>query len=213
MPGFDLQYTAICRLMIRSLYLFEDMGRLDSIKVAQLYGGASAVIRGMIFYEEKEFYLLASTTYIFQSLYLASCTLLRFLKTSFSRHVDTSGGSSLFLSSVSLLQKMSIANDDGPAKAATVLSLLWRSERVFKRADGSERLELRIRSRSAMSLIFDCLLWCREEFLQPTASGDERKADEASRLLALADVGRGAHKPRGSSARVERDCCRPVDRS
>lgn len=146
--------------MVRSLYVFED-AQLNDPKTAQLYAAACSVIRQISLQEDV---LAAATTYIIQGLFLSGCTLFKLLKTSFAKHVDVSSGEALFLSSVRLMQKVSIARNDFPAKCATCLSLLWRSERVFKRADGSEMLEPRIRSRASMSLIFDCLWWCREEF-------------------------------------------------
>jgi transcriptional regulatory protein LEU3 len=150
--------------MIRSLYLFEDMGQLDQIKTAQLYSAACSVIRGVLYLQDIIDLLHGLTTYLLQSLYLSSCTLLRLLKTSFAKNLDTTSGEALFLSSVGLLQKLSIGNNAYHAKAATILSLLWGSEKVFKNADGSETHELRIRSRSTMSLVFDCFWWWREEF-------------------------------------------------
>ncbi len=147
--------------MVRSLYTFDDAGQLNDPKIAQLYAAACSVIRQILYMEDV---LNVATTYMVQGLLLSGCTLLKLLKTSFAKHVDVPIGQALFLSSVRLMQKVSIANNDFPAKSATCLSLLWRSEKVFKKPDGSEMLELRVRSRSSVSLIYDCLWWCREEF-------------------------------------------------
>jgi hypothetical protein len=102
--------------MIRSLYLFEDMGQLDQIKTAQLYSAACSVIRGVLYLQDIIDLLHGLTTYLLQSLYLSSCTLLRLLKTSFAKNLDTTSGEALFLSSVGLLQKLSIGNNAYHAK-------------------------------------------------------------------------------------------------
>lgn len=99
--------------------------------------------------------LSAASTYIVQSMFLSGYILLRLLKTTLAKHVDVPSGQALFLSSVRLLEKVSVANNNFPAKCANILSMLWRSEKVFNRSDGSQMQGLRLCSRPNMILIFD----------------------------------------------------------
>jgi len=68
---------------------------------------------------------------------------------------------------MALAKKVSIENNDIPAKSTQVLKQLWMSNKVFMQDNEIEgSLKLRIRSRLAMSLALDCLWWWKEEFGQ-----------------------------------------------
>lgn len=93
-----------------------------------------------------------------------SHVLLRMLKTSFSRYIDVERARSALFLGISLHKKMSVQNDDVPARNGVALTQLWNSTRVFKRVNGTEALALRIRSRLTGSVVLDGVVWWREEF-------------------------------------------------
>lgn len=103
-------------------------------------------------------------TYIFHAVLLAGATIFRLMRSPFGKHLEYETSRATLFSAINLLRKMSITNDDGPAKAAVIMSQLWNSDRVFRKRDGSISTELRVRSRLAVSGVYDCAWWWREEF-------------------------------------------------
>lgn len=90
--------------------------------------------------------------------------LLRLLKTSFSRYIDVERAKAALFLAISLHKKMSVQNDDVPARNGVALTQLWNSTRAFKKSNGSEAVALRIRSRLSGSVVLDGIVWWREEF-------------------------------------------------
>jgi predicted ATPase len=104
-------------------------------------------------------------SYIICALLYASYALLRILKSSinvFSGETEEAK-SSLFLA-IGLMKSLSIDNNDMCSKSCMYLTQLWNSSRAFKKADGSDMLDLRARSRLNGSHVVDTILWWREEF-------------------------------------------------
>ena len=104
-------------------------------------------------------------SYIVCAFLFASYALLRILKSSipFLSGERDEAKSSLF-SAIALLKSLSIDSNDMCSKSCTYLNKLWNSSRAFKKADGTDMLDLRARSRLNGSHIVDAICWWREEF-------------------------------------------------
>jgi hypothetical protein len=103
------------------------------------------------------FYFVAVTN-------MAAVTLLRLLKSSVAAYLDVESAKETFFLGVNILKRLSLEHSDISARMVMILTQLWNSEKAFKRPDGSEHTELRIRTRLAMSPVFDTIWWWREEF-------------------------------------------------
>ena len=154
----------ICRLTIQVIHLYESPGKVDTEGRIRLYTTARQLI-GLVETLDKTVEPAAySTAYIYPAVVLAAVVLLRLLKHSVAKGRDQDDLKPTFFSALNLLKRMSIENNDGAAKSAIMLSQLWTSDRVFRNRDGTTNFELRIRTRLAMSLVYDCTWWWREEF-------------------------------------------------
>lgn len=102
--------------------------------------------------------------YMVNGLLFASYALLRILKSSvpYLSGESEAAKSSLF-AAIGLLKSYSIDTNDMCSKSHMFLTQLWNSPRAFKKADGSDMLELRARSRLNGSFVVDAILWWREE--------------------------------------------------
>lgn len=146
------------------MHFFKSPDKIDNASLGKLYSTAASLIEGVIDLDKKCDFIQYSTAYLMRSMALASCILLRLIKTPFVEYIDADEAKSIFLMALQVVQRFSISNNDAPARASTAISKLWRSDRVFKNADGSWKLRLRVRTRYGMSLMWDCMWWCREEF-------------------------------------------------
>jgi predicted ATPase len=104
-------------------------------------------------------------SYIVCALLYASYALLRILKSSIAilSGEEDEAKTSLFLA-IGLMKSLSIDNNDMCSKSCMYLTQLWNSSRAFKKADGTDMLDLRARSRLNGSHVVDAILWWREEF-------------------------------------------------
>lgn len=104
-------------------------------------------------------------SYIVCAFLFAAYALLRILKSSipFLSGERDEAESSLF-SAIGLLKSLSIDSNDMCSKSCLYLTKLWNSSRAFKKADGTDMLDLRARSRLNGSHVVDAICWWREEF-------------------------------------------------
>lgn len=101
-----------------------------------------------------------------RSVPLAAFAILKIMRSpALAQHVDLEQGERAYFAAILLSRRGSLQNDDLSARAVSILSQLWASRRIFRRADGTtQSLGTRIRSRLSMSVVFDCFWWWREEF-------------------------------------------------
>lgn len=138
--------------------------KLPSFMLTRLYTSACVVLRhidrmdssGIIKLSNAPFYFFYATT-------LASFSILRLLKASTAQYMDDNAKETFFLG-VNVMKRLSSQTNDGPSRISMMLTQLWNSEKAFKDPDGSEHMALRIRTRLAMSPVFDSIWWWREEF-------------------------------------------------
>jgi transcriptional regulatory protein LEU3 len=96
---------------------------------------------------------------------LAGFTILKISKCPIAPFLGQKDGERPYFATIVFLRKSSLENDDLYARGAMILTQLRTSHRIFKAADGTTNsLSLRIRTRLAMSVVFDCFWWWREEF-------------------------------------------------
>ena len=79
---------------------------------------------------------------------LAAFSILRLLRSELKPYLDAKRGEQAYLTGIHLHRKRSVQNNDLQARGAVIMTQLWSSERIFKRADGlTDCLRLRIRNR------------------------------------------------------------------
>ena len=106
---------------------------------------------------------------------LAAFTILKIVRSSLLDHVDREAAEQAYFSAIHFTRRATLQSDDLGARGTTLLSQLWTSKNIFTYANGKvDGLRSRIRSRLAMSVVFDCFWWWREEFGgQPSPYGDD----------------------------------------
>ena len=109
------------------------------------------------------------TNYILQMIIAAGFTLLKLLNSFFASFVNLDYGKQLFTQTVSAIRNISVTNSDLPSRLAEVLAQLWRSAGVgskllSKTWDVDNSLQLKVRCRMSLSLVFDSVWRWREEF-------------------------------------------------
>lgn len=100
-----------------------------------------------------------------RTLALIGFIILKLVRSPLAQHLDLAAGEQSYSIAVQLAKSMSIQTNDLGARVSAIMANLWRSQRIFRRKDGSvESLGLRLRTRLSMSVSFDMFWYWREEF-------------------------------------------------
>jgi hypothetical protein len=119
--------------------------------------------------------LLYATNYIQQMMVAAGFTLLKLMRSFFSKTIDFSRGRTLFHRTVQAIRATSVVHNDLQWRLAELMVQMWNGARVdnndhtHKPEDESpikvdDSLQLKVRCRHSMSLVFDSVWRWREEF-------------------------------------------------
>lgn len=117
-----------------------------------------------------------ATNYIQQMLVAAGFALLKLLRSFFAKTIDFERGRTLFHQTFHAIRATSVAHNDLQSRLAELMVQMWNGGRSgalpdpeFDRADDSpiqvdDSLQLKVRCRHSMSLVFDSIWRWREEY-------------------------------------------------
>ncbi|KAH7368535.1 hypothetical protein B0T11DRAFT_253861 [Plectosphaerella cucumerina] len=117
--------------------------------------------------------LLYATNYIQQMLVAAGFTLLKLSKTFFAQFVDSNRARDLFHKTLNAIRATSVINNDLQSRLAELMVQMWNGSRAppknLSPGDDTaplvdDTLQLKIRCRHSMSLVFDTVWRWREEY-------------------------------------------------
>ncbi|KZF24478.1 hypothetical protein L228DRAFT_252699 [Xylona heveae TC161] len=112
-----------------------------------------------------------SSNYIMQMMVAAGFTLLKLLNSFFARSIDLDAGKTYFNRTIWSIRAISVNPNDLPSRLAEVLAQLWRAGEAVAASRPTQAavapdssLQLKVRCRMSMSLVFDSVWRWREEF-------------------------------------------------
>lgn len=120
-----------------------------------------------------DYLLRYATNYIQQMLVAAGFTLLKLLRSFFAKSVDFERGRNLFHRTVTAIRTTSVIQNDLNWKLAELMVQIWNGARLDShssyRSDSDigeidDSLQLKVRCRHSMSLVFDSIWHWREEY-------------------------------------------------
>jgi hypothetical protein len=120
-----------------------------------------------------EHFLTYATNYIQQMLVAAGFALLKLLRSFFAKSIDIDRGRSLFHRTVQAIRATSVVQNDLNWRLAELMVQIWNGARLDDRrssfheddtADIDDSLQLKVRCRHSMSLVFDSIWHWREEY-------------------------------------------------
>lgn len=107
--------------------------------------------------------------YIYQMMLAAGVTLLKLCKSFFAAHIDIDYSRNLFNRTIWAIRAISVSNNDLPERLAEVLAQMWRlggtptQQHTGSNAEIDDTLQLKVRCRMSMSLVFDSVWRWRED--------------------------------------------------
>jgi hypothetical protein len=123
-----------------------------------------------------EFIVKNATNYIQQMLVAAGFALLKLIRSFFVKYIDIERGRGLFHRTITAIRKMSVVNNDLNWRLAELMVQIYNGSRIeltpksYPPDDASghenmdDSLQLKVRCRHSMSLVFDLIWHWREEY-------------------------------------------------
>ncbi|KAF1998385.1 hypothetical protein P154DRAFT_439355 [Amniculicola lignicola CBS 123094] len=114
-----------------------------------------------------------------QTLISAAFIVLKVIQNdTFVSFIDLDTGRKIFQYSMTAIRHMSVNNNDNPSEMAKVLTFFWKNATKCPVSQpGKEGLQLRVRSRMSMSVVYDCL-WRWQACMQIHSQGANGFPDE-----------------------------------
>jgi len=161
----DKFYLLTSRLTVQSFSFFKEPPKESpNFMLTRLYSTACMVLRHIDQLSQSYLKLATAPFFFTFAADIATVTILRLLKGPTAQYLDFEQAKEAFLLGVNIVKRTSIEANDMANRMVMILSQLWNSEKAFRNPDGTEHTALRIRTRLAMSPIFDAIWWWREEF-------------------------------------------------
>ncbi|KAK5019161.1 hypothetical protein LTR60_001212 [Cryomyces antarcticus] len=180
----DLLHLQAARLHLRLSAFFDPPTAMNyNDDLLHLYSAATTFLTSVLSLDNQGFSIKCSTNYIMQMMLAGGFTLLKLLNSSFAAHVDFRSGSTLYVETIRAIRLISVTTNDLPQRLAEVMAQMWRGSQAGSRRpslsipspefrphnfDGSHAidgsLQLKVKYRMSMSLVFDSVWRWREEF-------------------------------------------------
>ncbi|KAI7116673.1 hypothetical protein KC352_g33982 [Hortaea werneckii] len=156
--------------------------------------------------------------YIEQMMLAGAVTLLKLLNSFYATHVDIISGRTLFGRTVNGLRKLSVRSNDLPQRLAEVMAQLWQTsgaseQKLFpdsstageedsKPAPRDESLQLRVRCRSSLSVLYDAIWRWRQQVGVEGRQNLEKAVEHPTAISSSAGEMRAATPQPGTLAAV-----------
>ncbi|KAI1267783.1 hypothetical protein F5Y18DRAFT_415849 [Xylariaceae sp. FL1019] len=128
----------------------------------------------LLFVEANQHMLFYSTNYLQQMLVACGFALLKLMRSFFSKTIDFARGRTLFHRTITAIRKTSVVDNDLQWRLAELMVQMWNGARIDQTnqahyGDDSavpvdDSLQLKVRCRHSMSLVYDSIWRWREEF-------------------------------------------------
>jgi hypothetical protein len=144
---------SIARLHIGCFHFFDQTETRRADKLIEVYQLSCSFVDAVSTGDSVNDFVLYSSQIAYRAIVLSAFVILRVLRSTLRELVDLAAGERRFLSTINILKKRSLTNNDLDAKNATILGILWQSRAAFRQADGSyDGLRVRNRTRGVSLL-------------------------------------------------------------
>ncbi|KAK5134022.1 hypothetical protein LTR08_007027 [Meristemomyces frigidus] len=139
--------------------------------------------------------------YIEQMMLAGACALMKLLNSFYAAQVDLPASRTVFGNTVNALRRLSVRSNDLPQRLAEVMAQLWQSsgaseQRLFQdgnplvKREPDESLQLRVRCRSSLSVLYDAIWRWRQQVGQDGPIDLEKAVEHPTAIATLADTAR-----------------------
>ncbi|KAL4880548.1 hypothetical protein BJY04DRAFT_228209 [Aspergillus karnatakaensis] len=175
-------YLSAASVHYHAFYLLDDTG-LDGYtsRIATLYCTACAFVSQALEIDEHNGLFHYWPFFCYQIFVAASFMILKIIMNgSFDSFIDVQAGKSLLNSAILALRRMSVANNDLPARLSDVLGFLYSLPNGGDDLGTAANLRPRVRNRLSVSVVYDLLWQWRKHFQTDQDSSGPVSGDHMS---------------------------------
>ncbi|KAL9099774.1 MAG: hypothetical protein Q9163_004773 [Psora crenata] len=170
--SFSFLYLRAAGLHLRLSILFASPTSKDyNDGLFSLWKATTAFLESAFNLETSAGKLVAhSSNYVLQMIIASGFTLLKLLNSFFASFIDLAYGRRLFTETIHAIRAISVTKNDLPSRLAEVLTQLWKGSGAGSKSPQpvsnamENSLQLKVKCRMSMSLVFDSVWRWREEF-------------------------------------------------
>lgn len=160
-------YLSAARLHLHAFYLFDESG-IDGYteRIVTLYQTAYSFIEQCLNMDSESGFFHYCPFFCYQVFVCASLIVLKIIMNAYLQSLlDVNSGKKTLNVVISTLRKISIANNDLPARLSDVISFFCSlPDSQAASAQSIDGLQLRVRNRLSMSIVYDSLWEWRRHF-------------------------------------------------
>jgi len=176
----DGLHLALALLQLRLFHLFCDCDADSMVDLVQLFAAAASVMDEVVSLDRRCGIATYCPDFVFAAVFLSAITVVKLLKSPVLDYVDANTGTGIVFAAIDLCKRISVRNNDVPAKVVARLSQLWSSDKLYRNPDGTTRWPLQVRDRFMASVIFDAIWWQRELSRNPAYVGPQPSQSSAA---------------------------------
>lgn len=146
-------FLLAAKLQVACFHLFVPQDAIESARLYQIYELACLTIETAKRVEERQSWANDAPIFVSKYLELSAFTILKISRCYLSQELDIERGKRAYFFIINFEHHASVQAGDVATRAVGILTQLWASKRLFRRADGTfDSLSLRCGSRLAMSV-------------------------------------------------------------
>jgi hypothetical protein len=146
-------YLLAAKLQVACFHLFVPQDAIESARLYQIYELACLTIETAQRVEERQSWANDAPIFVSKYLELSAFTILKITRCYLSQELDIERGKRAYFFIINFEHHASVQAGDVATRGVGILTQLWASKKLFRRADGTfDSLSLRCGSRLAMSV-------------------------------------------------------------
>ncbi|KAF5544074.1 nicotinamide mononucleotide permease [Fusarium mexicanum] len=188
-PRDDLCYLTRCctRLAISAYYFFLQSHDLKKPGLITAFSIATEILDVVSRLDAMQDFALYASNYYTRMALLAAFCILRIVRSELKEHIDLRDAQQSLFKAISFAKRRSMQHGDLDERYGSILSQLWSNSDSMNTTTANG-LDLRIRSRLFMSVVFDSLWWWRVEYNGQGSPYDTNNAAPESAQMDATDA-------------------------
>jgi transcriptional regulatory protein LEU3 len=164
---WDRLYIASARQDLVAMHFYKSATTLDMQSCMLIFEATSSVLEQVRDLDRDYGLRRICTRYLLIVTLLSLGSMARILKGPFAGYLDQTRGYNLFDTGVRFARSCSVQRGDSAERVAAFAEQMWKSKNVFRNADGSINITLRVRNRLSAGVLHDTIRCWKEEFSDP----------------------------------------------
>ena len=179
----EKHYLRTSQLTVQAFHFHRNLSEVHFMTFVDTFDTALTILQYVDNFDKGTQLPAKPPLHVCYSVLLATHILLRLCKGPSSAYLDAHKAEDAFYLGLKLCQRQSNGDNDTFSKNVLILTQFWSSDRIFQTNNETQFIDLRIRSRLAMSCVFDHIVYWKREFGSTSSLAPAQRKDAAAGKL------------------------------